>query len=139
MAGIAARIRSVTKPSRRLELASKGLLSELVSFMDQHTDKALTVLKTYPPPRGGSNYVRTFTLQRAWRRTDTRLTNAGLITGISNDAVDPRGSHYSELVHGSESGMGQLSIHSETGWPLMAEVLRAGYVQGLKRTIKNAL
>lgn len=133
------RIRAVGGSKRRLELIAKGVLGEVVVYMDKHLDKGLRIMQTEPPPKAGSFYVRTHTYQRSWTRTDVRLTNEGLIGSLNSNAVDPYGAHYTVIVGGDEQGVGQLEMHSSTGWPLLAEVLRNGYVQGLKEVIHDAL
>lgn len=134
-----ARIRAVGGKPRRLELMARGALSEVVIYMDQHLDKALKTMQTEPPLKAGSHYVRTHTYQRSWHRTDVRLTNEGLIGSLNSNAVDPYGSHYTVVVGGNEQGVGQLEMHRDTKWPLLAGVLRTNYAPGLRRTIKDAL
>jgi hypothetical protein len=136
---ITGRIRAVTKPKQRLDVLARNALGEVVTFMDAHLDRSIKRLQQYPPPRPGSRYVRTYTLRGAWRNSGVRLTREGLVGSVSNDAIDPYGSHYAELVHGDDAGMGQLGLHRGTGWPLMAEVLRTGYRDGVKRAIQRGL
>lgn len=133
------RIRALTKPKLLAKMSGKGLLGEIIAFMDGHLDDAVKQMKQYPPPKADSKYVRTYVYMNSWLRTDVRLVKDGLIGNIESDAVDPYGAHYSELVGGDDAGAGQLAMHATTGWTLMAEVLRTGYIPGLKRVIKEAL
>lgn len=133
------RIRSLTKQKTFTRATADHLLGEVVATMDKQIDDAIDRLRTYPPEKPGSIYVRTGTLGRSWSRTDVRLTRSGLIATVTNDAVDPRGREYSGWVHGDEQGAGQQEQHASTGWPLAAEVLRTGYAQALRKAVRRAL
>lgn len=125
-----ARIRSLTRKPTRLKAIADGLLGEVVVLMDRQLDDALKIMQTEPPPKLDSSYIRTHTYQRSWRRTDVRSTSSGLIGTLNSDAIDPEGKHYSEIVGGDESGEGQLGMHRDTGWPLVAVALREGELGG---------
>lgn len=127
------RIRSLTKP-KLLKLAkAKGVLADVSSFMDFHASDKVRKLQMYPPPKAGSRYIRTFNLQRGWRIGNVTLSKDGFTKRISNTE------YYAGLVHGGEQGTGQLGMHSETGWPLFAEVIREGYARGIRKVVHNAL
>lgn len=126
-----ARIRALTRPTNRLQKMADNLIGEVIAVMDTQIDTALDILRTEPPPKVGSDYVRTHTYQRGWERSDVRLIGTGLVGTISNDAIDPKGRAYSRLVGGDEAGTGQLPMHRDTGWPLMAVALREGVVGGI--------
>lgn len=121
---VIARIRALTKAPDRLQKIANNLLGEAVATMDIQLDQALDTMQTEPGLKPGSRYVRTHTYRDSWERSDVRLTGSGLVGTLSSDAVDPHGEHYTAKVGGDEQGVGQLEMHKETGWPLVAEALR---------------
>lgn len=126
---LSARIRSVTKPGR-LDKFSKHAKEAIATVMESHADRAIDIMRIYPPPKPNSSYIRTGDLGRGWSRTNVRETSNGLIVTVHNEM------YYSVRVHGDEQGMGQWEMHEDTGWPLVAEVLREDYRDRLRRVIR---
>ena len=77
--------------------------------------KIRTRLKTYPPPRRGQRYIRTFRLQRGW---NIKQANNGY--SINN------ATSYTKFVVGDAFGTSQAWMHISTDqgprWPLMRNV-----------------
>lgn len=117
-----ARLRALTGKPTKLHNIAKGLLLAATQVMDKQLDDAINILTTEPPPKAGSNYVRTHTYSRNWHRSDVRLTGAGLVGTINNPTL------YAQWVGGNEAGNNQLPMHRATGWPLMAVALREGKI-----------
>lgn len=134
-----ARIRALTKRPSILRALAKGTVTDVIAVMDTHADAVIKQLQVYPPPPPGSRYKRTNTYRDSWKQTDVRLTADGLVKSIESDATDPYGRTYSVLVGGDEAGKGQWGVHKQTGWPLIAEVLRAGYDRKIRRAVHEAL
>lgn len=132
------RIRSLSHAKAFTKATADHLLGEVVATMDKQIDDAIDTLRVYPPPKAGSDYIRTGNLRASWSRTDVRMTKSGLIATVTNDATD-NGREYAGWVHGDEQGGGQQDQHAQTGWPLAAEVLRTGYAQALRKAVKRAL
>lgn len=128
-----ARIRSLTKPKLLTQAKVKGVLGEFIAIMDIQLDDAVDNLHSYPPPKPDSRYERTGDYGAGWYRTDTRLTGGELIGEIHNNV------YYAMRVGGDEQGLNQLGMHHDTRWPLMAEVLRDGYVKKMRKAIKEFL
>ena len=143
MAGISARVRSLTKRTRLDEAFAKGIVIDIQKAVENHANRAVKRLQRYPPKPPESRYVRTNTLKNLWESPAntpslSRITRDGIVVSIQNDAIDPRGQHYSELVHGDEGGSGQLSLHAGHGWRTMSSVLREGYQQKIRQIVKDA-
>ena len=134
---VVARIRALTKKPTRLQALANNLLGEVVQVMDRQLDDAVDIMKTEPPPKPDSTYVRTHNYQRSWKRSDVRLRGSGLVGTIRNDM------RYAVFVGGDESGTGQLDMHASTGWPLLATALRdAGNVsfsEKLRKAVHEAI
>lgn len=144
MAGIQARVRAVTKRPKLNEAIAKGVIDDIQKAVEDHANKAVRTLQRYPPKPPESRYIRTNTLKNLWESPAntpslSRITADGIVVSIQNDAIDPRGKHYAELVHGDEEGTGQLSLHAGHGWKTMASVLREGYQQKIRQAVKQAL
>jgi len=129
-----ARIRALTTQKASLDAIARGVVGEVVSVMDKQLDNTVTRLKMEPPPKPGSTYIRTHRYSQGWTRTDVRQTREGLV-GTLVRSLDIR---YDVFVGGDEQGRGQQEQHKMTGWPLVAEVLRTGYADALRRAIRNA-
>ena len=138
---ISARVRSLTKRPSLLEARAKGTILEVISVMDFHVDQVIRYLSTFEPPvKPNSKYVRTHTARDSWSRSDTKVTEDGLVTRISNDAGVRGGREYSSIVYGDEEGRNQDPYGNiAPGWPLMAEVLRTGFDKKIRRAVKRAL
>ena len=106
--------------------------------MYDHANDAIEELQIYPPPIPDTSYVRTFQLQHAWGATHPRQTQDGLVTRVTNDMG------YAGIVHGDETGRGQLPMHGvarriKPSWPLQSEVLRRGYRQKIAAAMKKVV
>ena len=128
-----ARLRTLTRKPTRLQAIANNLLGEVVQVMDRRLDTALKTMQTEPAPKPDSTYVRTHIYARNWRRTDVRLTGAGLVGTISNPV------RYALFVGGNEAGLGQVPMHRDTGWPLLAVALRDQRGLSFGREIQKTL
>lgn len=120
------RIRRLTGKTARLEAIASGLVSSVQDSINAQLLVALDIMQTEPPPKAGSDYVRTHTYQRSWIPTFAHITSGDVRGELRGDAVDPRGHRYTVWVGGDDAGFGQQLQHAETGWPLANTAVRSG-------------
>lgn len=122
------------KSQARFRLRSRRIVQSALVFMDVHTDNKLQELRQFPyttPPKAGSRYVRTGRYARGWHKTEVSKQGDRLIITVLNTEK------YAVRVGGDETGANQTEMHSNTGWPLVAEFLRDGFTDGIRRAVKN--
>lgn len=128
-----ARIRALTTQKSSLEAIAKGIVADVVSAMDLQLDQCVKTMRTEPPPKPDSKYIRTHMYATGWTRTDIRQIHEGLVGSV----LQEHDIRYTEFVGGDESGRGQQSQHKVTGWPLLAEALRTGYAARIKGAVRG--
>jgi hypothetical protein len=110
---------------RRRNIASVGvaIVSEVQDAMNAQILTAVDIMRSEPPPKAGSKYIRTHTYANSWRPIFARASGGRLEGGISGNAVDPSGTNYTERVGGDKHGEGQIQMHADTRWPLAVDAL----------------
>lgn len=99
---VVARIRTLTRPSRRLEAIAKNAIPAIRREMELHLEAAVDYL-SIDKHKLDSNYTPTYRYQQGWEASPVRETGSGLIGTVSNDVVDDRGRHYAAFVGGTET------------------------------------
>lgn len=135
MAGVQARVRSLTKKPLQLEAKGKDVVAKLQGEMNAYLNKTtIALINSYPPKPPESRYVRTYKLQRGWHKVASHLTSEGIVGQINNDT------EYAIGVQGNEQGKEQWHIHSEHHWPLLKDLLnRAEYNRRIRKALHDAL
>lgn len=128
------RIRALTSQKSLLDAKARGIVLNVIEGMNRQLDDAVKELRMEPPPKAGSRYIRTHRYSTGFANGGVTETREGLVGRLVRDIpID-----YVEAVGGNESGNNQWEMHNTTGWPLIAEVLRTGYQDRLKRALRNA-
>lgn len=77
----------------------------------------LSDIRTYPPPRPNSKYVRTFRLQRGWNVQTEEYADA--LTAVTENQVPYTRYVMGDLVTNMDAAAEwQQQYHAETGWRL---------------------
>ena len=145
--GISGRIRGLTKRPSLLKAIAENTITSVQAEMEAHANKVIKRLKHYPPVPPNSKYVRTNTLKDSWEWPGntpslSRVTKDGIVVTIQNDATELAGAgrRYAQLVHGDESGTGQLQVHRDHRWILMKDAIdRPTYNQKIRKAVHEAL
>lgn len=126
-----ARVRALTKQTTRLDVYARHLVFNIHAAVVNQLSDTVERMRFEPAPKAGSRYVRTHNYKWGWKVDLVTITPSGIRGTISND-VD-----YAERVGGDEAGNNQDTELLAPGWPLLAEELRTGYQQRLKKAIRN--
>lgn len=128
------RIRALTSQKSLLDARARGIVANVIEGMSQQLDDTVNKLRMEPAPKAGSRYVRTHRYSGGFVNLGVTQTREGLVGRLGRDI----NISYVEPVGGNESGNNQWEMHNTTGWPLIAEVLRTGYRDKLKKAVRNA-
>lgn len=131
---ITPRIRALTTQKSLLDARARGIVANVIEGMNQQLDNTVKGLRMEPLPKDGSRYIRTHRYSTGFVNLGVTQTREGLVGRLGRDIpID-----YVEKVGGNEAGNNQWEMHNTTGWPLIAEVLRTGYQDRLRKAIRNA-
>lgn len=131
---VTATFRRLSGKHNKLERMAVNIVSETQQAMLSQVLQALDIMRSEPPLKLGSKYVRTHKYSTSWQPVFPHASGGRLEAGIQGNAVDPYGANYTELVGGDSEGRGQLEMHYNTGWPLAKEALNGVAPTGVRLT-----
>lgn len=89
---------------------------EVIDYMDRFMINLVKEVRNYPPPPGGSTYVRTRKLYGGWRVEAPKIQPSGAVVGFIYNAVEDTNRRVPKKYMSFVQGIWQTRQHSLTGW-----------------------
>jgi hypothetical protein len=112
---MASRVEGVKKAISAVDGFTKGLMKMADREVEVGAGKAVHATAKYPPPLGGSTYVRTGIYGKTFS-----IRRIGQGQRLMTSDAQQKGRGYSPFVGGGESGQMQAAIHHGR-WPVFLE------------------